>query len=84
MFSNCQNLINVNLSSLNTQNSTLSGMFNGCRNLAYIDLSSFNINNNDISNLFSNCLNLYKIKIHKNSLDGFKKIIDSEIIELAN
>ena len=46
MFYNCNNLVNINLSSFNTENvSDISYMFANCYNLVYLDISSFNLKN---------------------------------------
>ena len=46
MFSLCENLSELKLSSFNTINVTdMSGMFSGCKNLSELNLSSFNTKN---------------------------------------
>ena len=57
MFSECNYLTNINLSSFNTQNVIdMSFMFNGCNSIKNINLSTFNTQNvtiNDMSDMFS-------------------------------
>ena len=46
MFSVCENLSELNLSSFNTNNVTeMSYMFDSCKKLSELNLSSFNTNN---------------------------------------
>ena len=46
IFEGCNSLINLNLSSFNTQNVTeMMGMFYGCKFLINLNLSSFNTQN---------------------------------------
>ena len=46
LFSNCKNLINLDLSSFNTINVIdMSEMFKSCKKIINLDLSSFNTNN---------------------------------------
>lgn len=65
MFSNCQNLIDVNFSSFKTDNvSNMQNMFWGCGNLVNIDLSSFNTKNlTNLGNMFAYCSKLTKVDI---------------------
>ena len=43
MFGGCSSLINLNLSTFNTENVTdMNSMFSDCTSLTYINLSSFN------------------------------------------
>ena len=57
MFSNCNKIISLDLSSFDTKNVTnMSNMFSDCSNLTSLNLSSFNTKNvTNMSNMFSNC-----------------------------
>ena len=70
MFSYCESLESIDLSSFNTNNVTnMSYMFSGCKSLESIDLSLFNTNNvTNMSHMFSHCesLKIENIKIKKN------------------
>ena len=65
MFRYCYNLINIDLSSFDSQNVTnMSQMFCGCNNLISIDLSSLNTKNvSDMSQMFYDCNNLKNINL---------------------
>jgi len=71
MFSNCENLVSLDLSSFNTNNVTnMRDMFNGCSSLNDLNLSSFKITSikkaNDMENMFYNCQHGLKQKIRNN------------------
>ena len=70
MFSYCESLESIDLSSFNTNNvNNMSGMFRYCESLKSIDLSSFNTNNvTNMSYMFNHCesLKIENIKIKKN------------------
>ena len=63
MFSDCNKLTTLDLSSFNTSNVTsMSYIFYNCHNLTTLDLSSFNTSNiNNMSNMFNNCQKLSNI-----------------------
>ena len=65
MFSYCKSLININLSSFNTQNvKDMSGMFYNCLSLTNINISNFNTQNvTDMSDMFSDCKSLININL---------------------
>ena len=65
MFTNCQSLKSINLSSFNTKNvQDMSLMFDSCNNLEQIDLSSFNTRNVCyMSSLFDGCTKLKYIDL---------------------
>ena len=51
MFSECINLVNLDLSNFNTNNViNMSVMFNACESLKYLNLSNFNTKN--VKNIF--------------------------------
>ena len=85
-FEFCEKLINIDLSSFNTENlDNISDIFNGCINLENIDLTSFDFNKiNNKKNIFGKCFNLKTIRINKNSLKYFEKIVSKELIEIIN
>ena len=62
MFFGCNSLINLNLSSFNTQNVfDMSRMFYGCNSLTNLNLSSFNTQNvKYMSDMFYECNSLIK------------------------
>jgi surface protein len=65
MFYECTNLINIDLSSLDTKNvSNMSNMFDGCLELTNVDLSSFDIRNvYDLSYMFHSCSKLTNLDL---------------------
>ena len=65
MFNNCNNLINLNISSFNTENVTdMNSMFRYCENLINLDISSFNTENvTDMNDMFRSCENLINLDI---------------------
>ena len=65
MFSSCNKLSSVDLSSFNTANVTnMTYMFDNCKSLSSIDLSSFNTANvTDMRSMFNNCENLSSIDL---------------------
>ena len=65
MFSDCESLIKVDLSSFNTQNVTdISYIFNGCKNLIKLDLSSFDTQNVAyMQNMCKGCKSLIKVDL---------------------
>ena len=65
MFCNCQNIINIDLSSFNTKNVTdMKYMFSGCTNLEQLDLSYFKTKNvTEMSYMFFDCINLEKLDL---------------------
>ena len=73
MFNNCCSLINLDLSSFNTQNvENMSHMFFHCSSLKELDLSNFEILKlRNMENMFSNCPALEKL-----NLSNFKWIIN--------
>ena len=65
MFYECYNLINIDLSSFDTENVTnMKCMFSKCKNLENIDLSSFDTKNViDMSEMFNECKKLVNIDL---------------------
>ena len=65
MFSYCQSLKNLNLSSFNTENvENMSGMLNKCKYLTEVNLSSFNTKNvENMSDMFNGCESLTEINL---------------------
>ena len=65
MFSGCENLINIDLTSFDTSIVTdMSEMFRACSNLTNLDLSSFNtLNVTDMNKMFNGCKNLTNINL---------------------
>ena len=65
MFYNCVNLVNVNLSEFNTQNTIYTqGMFHGCTNITSIDLSKFKTPNlTSMSYMFADCTSLQSLDL---------------------
>jgi len=65
LFSNCNQLVNLDLSNFNTQNVTsMSGIFCYCRSLTNIDLSNVNTQNvTDMSGMFCYCKSLTNINV---------------------
>jgi len=75
LFSDCNNLINIDFSSFDSKNVTdMSYMFNDCKNLIKLDFSSFDTKNvTDMSYMFNGCKNL--INLDLSSFDT-KKVTD--------
>ena len=69
LFTNCRNLIEINLSHFNSSKVTKAiSVFYQCISLNKIDLSNFNCNNLiDMSGMFGNCINLKEIILPKNT-----------------
>ena len=65
MFSNCENIIFIDLSFFDSSNITdTSYMFANCKNLEKIDFSSFDTKNvTDMSHMFNNCNNLKNLNL---------------------
>ncbi len=65
MFCNCNNLINIDLSSFQTDNvKDMTRMFYNCNNLTEIDLSSFETDNvTSMYSMFDQCYNLTDINV---------------------
>lgn len=65
MFSDCVNLIELDLSGFNTSNVTqMNNMFYNCSNLVEINLSSFDTTNvTHMSSMFKNCPNLIELNL---------------------
>ncbi|MBR5102905.1 MAG: BspA family leucine-rich repeat surface protein, partial [Muribaculaceae bacterium] len=65
MFYNCNNLTNLDLTGLNTQNVTsMLDMFGGCRKLTKLDLGAFSTAKvTDMTGMFSGCTALTTIEI---------------------
>ena len=65
IFSDCNNLINIDLSSFDTKNvMKMGGMFCGCNNLKSLDLSSFDTKNvTHMEGMFARCKNLKNINL---------------------
>lgn len=78
MFSDCMDLIELDLSSVKTDNvKYMDGMFNGCKSLNVLDLSRFNtISVKKMAGLFDGCRNLRLIDI-----SGFNTI---RVVDMSN
>lgn len=65
MFSNCESLEALDLSTFNTENVTnMSNMFNHCKSLKSLNLSSFNTSKvNYMGSMFSNCESLTALNL---------------------
>ena len=65
MFYKCSNMINIDLSSFNTEFCTnMLSMFEGCSGLTYLDLSSFNTKNvTNMNCMFVGCNNLLNVDL---------------------
>ena len=65
MFSDCSNLISIDLSNFNTSNVTImSGMFAWCTNLTSINLSNFDTSKViETTNMFDGCSNLTELDL---------------------
>ena len=84
MFSDCNSLASLNLSSFNTLHVTyMNGMFSDCHSLTSLNLSSFNTSSAiNMSQMFYNCLtieilNLNKIIRYKNNKISSRYIFDA-------
>ena len=64
-FADCNNLISINMSNLDTSNVTdMSNMFNNCSALTSIDVSGFDTSNVvNMSNMFSSCSSLTSLNV---------------------
>ena len=78
MFSQCEKLSELNLSSFNTKNvNKMSKMFYYSSKLSNLNLSSFTTNNvNNMSYMFRDCSNLKLVFINKLNIKKFKEIIN--------
>ena len=76
MFNNCDNLLTLDLSSLDTNKVTnMNSMFSWSRGLKELDLSNFNTNNvTNMGSMFSFCRSLTNIKFSNNF--NTSKVID--------
>jgi surface protein len=76
MFSNCQSLTSLDLSSFDTSKLTsLYGMFYGCTNLTTLDLSNFNTSNVENFNaMFYNCTSLTVLNLSSFDTSNVKKM----------
>ena len=65
MFSHCDNLIELDLSNLDTSNViTMQGMFNYCSKLTELNISNFNTSKTRyMNNMFSNCKSLTTVDV---------------------
>ena len=89
MFSNCPELITLDLSSANTSKATkMESIFYGAKKLKHLDISNFRADASpNIHNMFSSCLSLLDIKADKfeftkavnNSNIGFNNAISNDI-----
>ena len=94
MFYYCDHLINVDLSSFESKKvKSMELMFFWCSELRYLDMSEFDLNNVEnktqifyLSSLDrSNDMHPNKnkiIRVHKNSIEEFKKLITSKSAEI--
>ena len=91
MFKNCENIVNIDLSSFDTKNVIdMSEMFSGCSGLENIDLSSFDTKNvTNMSNMFSGCSKLINVDLSSfdtrnvtnmsNMFSGCSKLINVDL-----
>lgn len=78
MFSNCSNLTELDLSSLNFSNgmNNLEGMFNNCRSLESLDLSNFEIREEcGVDSMLNGCNKLHTLRLDNCNEDTISKII---------
>jgi surface protein len=78
MFSNCSNLTELDLSSLNFSNgmNTLEGMFNNCRSLESLNLSNFEIGEDcSVDSMLNGCNKLHTLRLDNCNEDTISKII---------
>jgi surface protein len=78
MFSNCSNLTELDLSSLNFSYgmNTLEGMFNNCRSLESLDLSNFEIGEDcSVDSMLNGCNKLHILRLDNCNEDTISKII---------
>ena len=78
MFYECKNIINIDLSSFNTQNVTnMFCIFYECSNITNIDLSSFNTQNvKNMVSMFYGCSNITNIDLSSFNTQNVKDIKD--------
>ena len=76
MFSDCSNLISLNLSNFNTSSVTsMSSMFNGWAKLESLDLSYFDTSQvNNMYGMFSGCSNLLSLNLSNFNISGVSSI----------
>ena len=81
MFSFCEKITNLDLSSFDTKNvSDMNSMFYNCNNITNLDLSSFDTKNvSSMNAMFYNCNKLKSIKIKKNMNNIFSKLNNKNI-----
>jgi surface protein len=78
MFSNCSNLTELDLSSLNFSNgmNTLKCMFSNCRSLESLDLSNFEIGEDcSVDSMLNGCNKLHTLRLDNCNEDTISKII---------
>ena len=81
MFSNCSNLTELDLSSLNFSNgmNNLEGMFSNCNKLESLNLSSWSLGDEtETSNMFEGCNSLHILRLDNCSNDTIRKLITSQ------
>ena len=73
MFSECENITNINLSNFQTKNvKDMTYMFSGCNKLSNIDLSNLAFNEETkVNNMFDDCINLQTIKVNKKYKEAY-------------
>lgn len=83
MFSYCEDLIALDLSSFDTSNVTdMSGMFDNCSRLTNLDLSHFNTAKvTTMANMFSYCANMQTLMLDKFSIESIDKTITDVSID---
>ena len=79
MFSNCPELVTLDLSSANTSKATrMESIFYGAKNLKHLDISNFRADASpNVHNMFNSCLSLLDIKA--NNFEFTKAVNNSNI-----
>ena len=76
LFSYCENIVSLNLSSFNTKKVTnMARMFYGCKNLKNLNLANFSTKNvTDMSYMFSDCTSLMSIDLSSFDINNVENI----------
>ena len=76
MFSQCENLISIDLSKIETiYIEDMTYLFSGCKNLIYLDLSNFITKSCvSMSGLFNNCVSLKTLKMENINTSNVEKM----------
>ena len=76
MFSNCKQLLSVDLSGFNTKNITnMNSMFNGCSSLTSLDVSNFDTSNvTSMDSMFNGCSSLTTLNLSSFNTSNVKSM----------